>query len=135
MVGAVIERDGLILCARRGPGGPLGGTWEFPGGKIETGEAPREALVREIDEELRCEIAVGDEVTTTTYAYDFAVVTLTTFWCRLGSGTPVLTEHAEVRWVAPAELDRLEWAPADIPTVHIVKDVQAERATSDDTVE
>ena len=66
VVGAVIVRDGLILCAQRGPGGNLAGMWEFPGGKIEPGESPRDALVREIDEELRCEVVVGDEVTTTT---------------------------------------------------------------------
>ena len=94
--------------------------WEFPGGKIENGESPREALIREIDEELRCEVVVGDEVTTTTHEYDFGVVTLTTFWCELVAGTPTLTEHAEVRWLAPTELDQLEWAPADVPAVAII---------------
>ncbi len=121
VVGAVIERDGLILCAQRGPGGSLGGMWEFPGGKIENGESPRDALIREIDEELHCEIAVGDEVTTTRYEYDFGVVTLTTFWCELVSGTPTLTEHAEVRWLTRAELDQLDWAPADVPAVEIIR--------------
>jgi 8-oxo-dGTP diphosphatase len=121
VVGAVIARDGLILCAQRGPRGALGGMWEFPGGKIEPGESPRDALVREIDEELRCEVVVGQEVTTTTYIYDFGTVTLTTFWCELVSGTPTLTEHAEVRWLPPAELHGIEWAPADLPAVEIVR--------------
>lgn len=120
VVGAVINQDGRILCAQRGPGGRLGGMWEFPGGKIENGESPRDALIREIDEELRCEIAVGDEVTTTRHEYDFGVVTLTTFWCALVAGTPTLTEHAEVRWLGPDELDQLEWAPADVPAVEII---------------
>jgi 8-oxo-dGTP diphosphatase len=121
VVGAVIDQDGRILCAQRGPGGSLGGMWEFPGGKIENGESPRDALIREIDEELRCEIAVGDEVTTTSHEYDFGVVTLTTFWCELVAGTPTLTEHAEVRWLVPDELHQLEWAPADVPAVEIVR--------------
>ncbi len=121
VVGAVIVRDGLILCAQRGPRGALGGMWEFPGGKIEPGESPRDALVREIDEELSCEVVVGQEVTTTTYLYDFGTVTLTTFWCELVSGTPTLTEHAAVRWLPPAELDGLEWAPADVPAVEIIR--------------
>ena len=121
VVGAVIVRDGQILCAQRGPKGSLGGMWEFPGGKIEPGETPREALIREIDEELHCEVIVGDEVTTTSYEYDFGIVALTTFWCELVSGTPTLTEHAEVRWLSPAEIDQLTWAPADVPAVEIIR--------------
>ncbi len=83
VVGAVIVRDGRILCAQRGSDGSLGGMWEFPGGKIEPGETPGMRSIREIDEELRCEVVVGDEVTTTTHDYDFGRVTLTTFWCEL----------------------------------------------------
>ena len=117
VVGAVILRDGLILCAQRRPGGSLGGMWEFPGGKVEQGETAREALIREIEEELLCEIVVGDEVTTTTHDYDFGTVTLTTFRCQLVDGEPTVTEHAEVRWVEPARLGELVWAPADWPAV------------------
>ena len=121
VVGAVIVRDGEVLCAQRGPHGALGGMWEFPGGKIEVDETPRDALVREISEELHCEVEVGDEVTTTTYEYDFGIVTLTTFYCQLTGGTPVLTEHAAVRWLPPAQLHELEWAPADIPAVELIQ--------------
>lgn len=117
VVGAVIVREGAILCAQRGPHGSLAGLWEFPGGKIEEGESPREALSREIDEELGCAVEVGDLVETTTHEYDFGVVTLTTFYCELASGTPVLTEHSDVRWLLPAELTGLDWAPADVPAV------------------
>lgn len=120
VVGAVIVRDGRILCARRGGDGPMAELWEFPGGKIEAGESPQEALVREIREELGCEIAVGDEVTTTTHAYDFATIVLTTFWCQLLSGEADPTEHVEVRWVEPSRLAGLTWAPADIPAVEII---------------
>lgn len=120
VVGAVIVRDGLVLCAQRGPAGSLAGTWEFPGGKIEPGETPRQALEREIDEELRCVVSVGEEVTTTTHEYDFGVVTLTTFFCELIDGTPELTEHAAICWLAPAELSSLNWAPADVPAVELI---------------
>ena len=97
------------------------GMWEFPGGKVETGETPGDALAREIAEELECEVAVGGLITTTTHEYDFGIVVLTTFYCELLSGTPVMTEHAEVRWLAPAELSLLEWAPADIPAVELIE--------------
>lgn len=91
--------------------------WEFPGGKIEPGETPREALQREIDEELSCVVRVGEHVETTSHAYDFGIVTLTTFYCELVSGTPILSEHSAVQWLPPADLGVLEWAPADVPAV------------------
>jgi len=94
--------------------------WEFPGGKIEANESPREALEREIDEELACEVNVREELTTTTHSYDFGDVTLTTFWCELRSGTPMLKEHAEVRWLRRSELRSLDWAPADLPAVQAI---------------
>jgi 8-oxo-dGTP diphosphatase len=121
VVGAVIARDGLILCAQRGPEGSLPGCWEFPGGKIEHGESARDALEREIAEELQCVVEVGREVTTTAHRYDFGVVTLTTFYCRLIDGTPQLTEHACIRWLTPEDLDTVEWAPADIPSVALIR--------------
>lgn len=121
VVGAVIVKNGEILCAQRGGSGALAGMWEFPGGKIEPGETPQEALLREIDEELLCEVLVGDPVETTAHDYDFGVVTLTTFYCELVSGTPSLTEHAAVRWLAPADLAALDWAPADIPAVERIQ--------------
>lgn len=117
VVGAVIVKDGRVLCAQRGAAGHLPHKWEFPGGKVEASESPREALKREIDEELRCHVAVGDQVESTTYDYDFATVTLTTFYCRLLSGDPQLTEHARVCWSTPDALWDLDWAPADIPAI------------------
>jgi len=121
VVGAVIVKDGQVLCAQRGPHGSLAGMWEFPGGKIEPGETPRDALEREITEELRCTVTVGDEVTTTSHEYDFGIVTLTTFYCELVEGVPTLTEHADVTWLAPDELPRLAWAPADVPAVELIR--------------
>lgn len=124
VVGAVIVSDGRVLCAQRGSAGNLAGRWEFPGGKVEPGEAPRAALEREITEELHCDVEVGEQVTTTTYAYDFGIVTLTTFYCRLLAGVPKLTEHAAITWLPPTELRTIEWAPADLPAVaRIEKDL------------
>jgi 8-oxo-dGTP diphosphatase len=91
--------------------------WEFPGGKIEPGESPEEALRREIMEEMGCAIEVGGQIEHTVHEYDFGIVHLTTFYCKLLSGTPVLTEHARAEWLAKEELDSLEWAPADLPAV------------------
>lgn len=126
VVGAVIVDRGLVLCARRGPGSQEG-LWEFPGGKVEAGETPEQALVREIHEELGCAITVAGRVEETTHAYDHATVTLTTYWATLGPDTgspgtdttsaPVPREHSELRWVAPEDLHALVWAPADVPAV------------------
>ena len=99
----------------------MAGLWEFPGGKIEPDETARAALEREIVEELQCIVEVGDEITTTTYEYDFASVTLTTFYCGLIDGTPQLTEHVSIRWLPPSELDELDWAPADVPAMALVR--------------
>lgn len=117
VVGAVIVRDGFVLCVQRGPNGRLPGMWEFPGGKVERGEAPTAALEREIKEELRCSVVVGDAVTTTSYDYEFGTVRLTTLYCQLIEGDPELTEHAALRWLRPRDLNGLVWAPADLPAV------------------
>ncbi len=121
VVGAVIVNDGRVLCAQRGLDGALPGLWEFPGGKIEQGESARAALEREILEELECSIEVRDEVTTTAYEYDFGIVRLTTFYCRLGDDAPRVTEHSNIKWLSPTELDTLDWAPADLPAVALVR--------------
>lgn len=121
VVGAVIVRDGLILCAQRGSGGKLPGLWEFPGGKIEPGETAPEALKREIIEELRCQVSVGQEITSTTHEYDFGVVVLTTFHCEIVGGEPQPSEHDALAWLLPGDLHAVEWAPADIPAVELIR--------------
>lgn len=117
VAGAVIVNNNKILCAQRGNTKTLSYKWEFPGGKIEKGETAKEALKREIKEEMLCNIAVGEEVLHTVYEYDFGVVHLTTFYCTLLEGNPVLTEHQSIKWLLREELMQLEWAAADIPAV------------------
>ena len=121
VVGAVVVKEGLVLCAQRGVDGSLPGLWEFPGGKIEPGETPAEALAREISEELGCVVEVDAEITTTTHEYDFGVVTLTTFYCTLVAGLPEASEHAAIAWLDPSDLKTLPWAPADIPAVELIQ--------------
>ncbi|QNV40041.1 (deoxy)nucleoside triphosphate pyrophosphohydrolase [Rothia amarae] len=115
VVGAVLLQNGKVLCAQRGKSMTLPLLWEFPGGKIEPGETPQEALKRELEEELLIGAEIGDQVESTTFEYDFGIVTLTTFYCALTTGEPTLTEHAQIRWLTPDKLSQLEWAPADIP--------------------
>lgn len=117
VVGAVIEKNGKILCAQRGQDKSLAGLWEFPGGKIEQNETPQQALEREIKEELLCEVSIKNKIITTSYEYDFGIVELTTFFCELIEGEPKLTEHESIKWLPVSELSTLEWAPADIPTI------------------
>lgn len=117
VVGAIIVRDGLVLAARRGREKAQAGLWEFPGGKVEQGESPDAALAREIREELRCRIVVGEHVETTEHSYGGTIVVLSTFLCELADGEPQATEHAELRWVAASHLRALDWAPADVPAV------------------
>jgi len=129
VVGAVILKEGKILCAQRPKGKTLGGYWEFPGGKIEAGETPIAALRRELVEELLVEIKEDvQEIITASYEYDFGHVTMTTFLCHLKDEgkDPVLLEHDQIKWLAAEELSTLEWAPVDIPTISWL---QSERST------
>lgn len=115
VVGAAILENGRVLAARRGPSMTLANYWEFPGGKIEAGEASATALRRELQEELGCTVAVGAHLETTNYDYPFGRVTLTVFWAEIEAGTPAVSEHSELRWCTPEELSTLDWAPADVP--------------------
>lgn len=118
VVGAIIENEhGEILCTLRSPEMSLPNYWEFPGGKIEHGETKEEALKREIQEELGCNIEVLAHVEDTTYEYERVIVRLETYLSKILSGTPKLIEHAEMRWVSKQDLGSLRWAPADIPAV------------------
>lgn len=124
VVAAVIHNpQGEILCARRSEMMTLPGFWEFPGGKVEQDETPPRALVREIREELRCEIVVGFFIEDTIYHYEEFTIRLETYFATIQSGTMTALEHSELKWVPWQELRSLQWAPADLPAVERVMDL------------
>ncbi|MEW9668671.1 (deoxy)nucleoside triphosphate pyrophosphohydrolase [Ammoniphilus sp. 3BR4] len=118
VVGAVIRNDkNEILCALRSPAMSMPGYWEFPGGKIEDGEQPRDSLIREIREELGCTVKVGEQVEEVYHDYPFAIIHLVTYEAKILEGIPKAKEHARIEWLPVGRLRTLEWAPADIPTI------------------
>ena len=125
VVAAVIKAtnekgDPMIFATQRGYGDFKGG-WEFPGGKIEEGETPKEALVREIKEELETEIAVGELIDTIEYDYPTFHLSMDCFWAEIVSGDLVLKEHEAAKWLTKDELDSVEWLPADVTLIEKVR--------------
>ena len=116
VVAAIIEKDGKIFATQRGYG-DYKDWWEFPGGKIEPGESPEEALVREIREELDTEISVGDFLTSVEYDYPKFHMTMDCFMCSIISGRLTLLEHEASRWLAADELWQVKWLPSDIRVI------------------
>ena len=113
VVAAIIVNDDKIFATQRGYGDFKGG-WEFPGGKVEAGEMPQEALVREIKEELDIVIRVGELIDTVEYDYPTFHLSMDCFVAKFVSGNLVLKEHAAARWLSKKELDSVEWLPADV---------------------
>ena len=113
VVAAIIKRDGRILACRRPPHKARGLLWEVPGGKVEPGETPEEAIVRECREELGITLVPQSIFTEVTHHYPDLTVHLTFFLCSLPPGEPVPLEHDAIRWAAPEELADLPFCPAD----------------------
>lgn len=112
VVAAIIVENDKIFATQRGYGEFKGG-WEFPGGKIEEGETPQQALVREIQEELDTEIEVGELVDRVEYDYPQFHLSMDCFLCKIKSGKLVLKEHEDAKWLRKDELGSVEWLPAD----------------------
>lgn len=110
-----------VFITRRGYG-EYKGWWEFPGGKIESGETPQEALVREIREELATKIVVGDLIKTIEYEYPSFHLSMDCFWAEVESGELELKEAEAARWLAKDELDDVDWLPADELLIDMIKE-------------
>lgn len=120
VVAAIIREGNKVFATQRGYGEYKDG-WEFPGGKIEPGETPQQALAREIKEELDTEIAVGDCLTTIEYDYPTFHLSMQCFWCKIVDGTPVLIEHEAARWLDLDHIDSVDWLPADLTIIPLIK--------------
>ena len=120
VVAAIIKYENKIFATQRGYGEFAGG-WEFPGGKIEEGETPEEALKREIMEELETEIKVGELIDTIEYDYPTFHLSMDCFWAEIVSGNLVLKEHEAAKWLIKTELDSVEWLPADITLIDKIR--------------
>lgn len=112
VVAAIIKKDSQVFATQRGYGDFAGG-WEFPGGKIETGESPNEALIREIKEELDSEIKVNELFYVVEYDYPQFHLSMNCYICELLHGTLTLVEHSAGKWLSKEELYTVDWLPAD----------------------
>ncbi len=115
-----IDNEDKIFATARGYG-EYKGWWEFPGGKIEQGESPRQALVREIKEELVADIEVGDLIQTVEYDYPDFHLSMDCFWGKVTSGRLILKEAEAARWLSMEEIDSVKWLPADLELVEKIK--------------
>lgn len=120
VVAAVIADDNKIFATQRGYGDFKDG-WEFPGGKVEPGETAREALVREIKEELKTEIKVGKYLRTVDYDYPKFHLKMRCYMCKITSGELTLLEHEAARWLTKDTIDSVAWLPADLIIIDDIK--------------
>ena len=121
VVAAVIKDDNRIFATARGYG-EFEGLWEFPGGKIESGEMPQQALKREINEELDVDIKVGDLIDTIEYDYPTFHLSMDCFWCEITSGQIILKEAEDAKWLANETLDSVVWLPADLKLIEKIRE-------------
>ena len=116
VVAAILIHNNLVFACQRGYGEFKDG-WEFPGGKVEAGESPEEALRREIREELEVEVNVGDLIDTIEYDYPAFHLSMKCYACTIAGGSPHLLEHEAARWLSADLLDSVAWLPADITLI------------------
>ena len=120
---AIIIDKNKILIAQRGANEKLAGKWEFPGGKIELGETPQECLKREIKEELEVDIAVGNYLGESIYTYPNGEIKLIAYFATILEGDIKLSVHDKVEWITISQIDKYDFAPADIPFIEKLKEV------------
>jgi len=114
---AIIKDENRLLIAKRHSKDPLGGKWEFPGGKIEPGETPQECLVREIKEELGVEVKIGPFYDDNVYSTQDHNIHLLFYWAKIINGEVIPVVHDDLKWTTIEELANFDFAPADIPIV------------------
>lgn len=128
VVCAVVDNEGKVLCMQKGQTrfAYTSFRWEFPGGKIEEGETPQQALHRELLEEMDYDVEVGPHIITIDYAYPDFSITMQAFLCKASSRIFKRKEHAASQWVSPEKLSLIEWCAADKPIAEVVKKMMEE---------
>ena len=122
---ALVDTDGRVLLAQRPEGKPMAGLWEFPGGKIETGETPEQALIRELHEELAIDTAESclAPIGFASHSYDSFHLVMLLFACRKWTGSPRAVEGGALQWVRPNQLCNHTMPAADLPLIPILQDL------------
>ena len=120
VVAAIIRRDDEVFATQRGYGN-YKDWWEFPGGKIEAGETPKQAIAREIREELAADISVEDFLTTVEYDYPEFHLSMACYWCSVKEGHLTLLEHEAARWLPLENLRQVNWLPADVLVIEEIE--------------
>lgn len=121
VVAGAIIKDGKVFAAQRGASGKTAFKWEFPGGKINPGETPEQALARELVEELSINVKVHELIYSVVDEYEDVILHIDTYKCSLLSGEPTLSEHINMAWSDKNELDKLNFSPADAPVLEKIK--------------
>jgi len=122
---ALVDPDGRVLIAQRPEGKNMAGLWEFPGGKVETGESPEDALIRELSEELGITVKAAclAPFTFASHTYDAFHLLMPLYICRRWEGTPSAKHHAALKWVRPRDMSVYPMPAADLPLIPMLRDL------------